>query len=50
MFCEREVYAKGPLMAEGALRPKKKADKSSLTRNGSLRGLTGRNVSWVASK
>ena len=41
---------KRPPKAVGALRPKIKPDKSSLTRNGLLRGLKDRSVSWAAAR
>ena len=49
-FFEGEVYAKLPPKAVGALRLKIKANKSKLTRNYLLRGLTDRSVSWIAAR
>lgn len=46
LFHEREMYADQPPKTGGAIKPKKKADKSSLTRNGLLRGLLDRSMSW----
>lgn len=45
-----EEFAIRPLKAKAATRPKKKADKFSLTRNGLLRGLRDRGMSWAATR
>lgn len=47
MLHEREVYARRPPKAKGAMRPKEKAVQSRLTRDG-LRRLPDRSTSWAA--
>lgn len=49
-LCEREVYTKRPPKAKGAIRPEKKNDKFGLMRNGLLRGLRDRSMSWAPSR